>query len=85
MVILKLVPSEYAPVAVNCWVCPTVMLGFVGDTEMDNRVAAVTVRLVVPKILPAKALMVTVPGERGVTRPLLLTITTAVFEECQVT
>jgi hypothetical protein len=48
LVISKLVPSLYAPEAANCWVSPTGMLGLGGVTDMDNRVASVTLRVVVP-------------------------------------
>ncbi len=36
-----LVPSEYIPVALNCWVVPIAMDGLVGVTSMDARVAGV--------------------------------------------
>jgi hypothetical protein len=85
VVILKLVPSEYAPVAVNCWVTPTGMLGLAGVTDIDERVAEVTVRVVLPEILPEMAVMVAVPAEKAVARPPLLTVATNVFDELQVT
>jgi hypothetical protein len=85
VVILKLVPSEYAPVAVNCWVTPAGMLGLAGVTDMEDKVAEVTVRGVLPEILPEMAVMVAVPAEKAVARPLLLTVTTNVFDELQVT
>ena len=85
VVILKLVPSEYAPVAVNCWVTPAGMLGLAGVTDMEDKVAEVTVRVVLPEILPEMAVMVAVPAEEAVARPLLLTVTTNVFDELQVT
>ena len=85
VVILKLVPSEYAPVAVNCWVTPAGMLGLAGVTDMEDKVAEVTVRVVLPEILPEMAVMVAVPAEKAVARPLLLTVTTNVFDELQVT
>ena len=84
-VISKLVPSEKAPVAVNCWVTPTGMLGFAGVTEMDDRVAELPVRVVLPEIVPEEAVMVAVPVARTVARPVLLIVTTAGFEETQVT
>src|SRR5205809_479805 len=40
--------SEYVPVAVNCFVNPSAMLGFVGVTEIDTRFALVTVNAVFP-------------------------------------
>src|SRR4051794_20418354 len=36
------VPLEYVPVAVNCWVVPAAMDGLAGVTAMETRVAAVT-------------------------------------------
>jgi hypothetical protein len=49
MVILWLVPSEYVPVAANCWVTPTGMLGLAGVTDMEDRAAELTVRIVLPE------------------------------------
>jgi hypothetical protein len=50
-----LVPSEYMPEAENCWVSPAGMLGFTGARNKENRVAAVTVRVVAPAIVPEVA------------------------------
>ena len=47
VVISKLVPSEYMPKAVNCWVSPTGILGLIGVTDMEDRAPAVTVRIAV--------------------------------------
>jgi len=84
-VISKLVPSEKAPVAVNCWVTPTGRLGFAGVTEMDDRVAEVPVTVVLPATAPDEAVIVAVPAARMVAKPVLLIVTTAGFEETQVT
>ena len=46
--ISMLVPSEYEPVAANCWVLPAGTLGLSGVTTIQDRVAAVTVRAVFP-------------------------------------
>jgi len=76
------------PVAVNCWVIPEGMLGIVrlaGVTDMEERVAEVTVKAVLPKILPEVAVMVELPAATAVARPVLLTIATEVFNERQVT
>jgi len=76
------------PVAVNCWVIPEGMLGIVrlaGVTDMEERVAEFTVRVVLPEIVPEVAVMVAVPAATAVARPLLLTIATDVFNERQVT
>jgi hypothetical protein len=37
--------------AVNCWVVPWAMLGFVGVTDMEVRLAEVTVRVVFPEMV----------------------------------
>jgi hypothetical protein len=89
----KLVPSAYAPVAVNCRVIPTGILGFAGVTDMEDRDAETTVRNVLPtegsveKLLGMVevAVMVTTPGETAVARPLMLTVATDGSDELQVT
>ena len=85
VVMSRLVPSEYMPVAVNCLVLRIGMIGVVGVTEIEDRVAEVTVGVVLPEILPAVAVMFEVPVARAVTRPLLLTVATDVLDELQVT
>jgi hypothetical protein len=85
VVISKLVVSEYVPVAVNCGVVPTSMLGFAGVTARDNRVAEFTVRVVLPEILPEVAVMVVVPIETAMAWPLLSIVATDVSDELQVT
>ena len=52
------------------------MLGFVGVTNMEDRVAEVTVTVVLPEILPVVAVMVAVPTATPVARPLLFTVAT---------
>jgi len=73
------------PVAVNCLVLPTGRLGLAGVTAMEDRVARVTVRVVLPEIAPEVAVMVEVPAATAVARPLLLTVATDVLDELQVT
>jgi hypothetical protein len=80
-----LVPSEYIPRAVNCRGSCSAMLGLAGVTAMEDRVAGVTVRVVLPEILPEVAVMVAVAAARAVARPLPLTVATKVFDEVQVT
>jgi len=77
--------SEYVPVAVNCWVFPAGTLGLAGVTAIEDKVAAVTVRVVCPEILPEVALMVEVPAALAVARPLLTIVATDVVPELQVT
>ena len=84
-VISWVVPSEYVPVAVNCWVTPLGMVGSAGVTAMEDRFAEVTVRVVLPEIVPEVAVMVAVPAAMAVARPLLLTVDTDVSDELQVT
>jgi len=56
-----------------------------GVTDMEDRVAEVAVRVVLPEIIPELAVMVALPAATAVARPLLLTIATDVFDELQVT
>ncbi len=79
------VPSENVPLAVNCWVAATDILGFAGVTEMEDRVAVLTVRTVLPETVPEVAVMVELPAPMTVARPLLLMVATDVVEEFQVT
>lgn len=75
--------------AVNCCEVPTAMLGLVGVTEMDTRVAGVTVRLVEPDMLPDVALIVVVPTAAEVAFPsdpgMLLMAATEAAEELHIT
>ena len=77
------------PVAVNCLVMPSAMLGFVGDTWIETSVAEVTVSKVPPETPSAVAVMVVEPAPAAVARPLdpamLLTGATEVDDELQVT
>jgi hypothetical protein len=66
-------------------VAPAGILGLAGVTDMEERVAEVAVRVVLPEIIPELAVMVALPAATAVARPLLLTIATAVFDELQVT
>jgi hypothetical protein len=85
VVIFWLVPLEYVPEAVNCSVNPAGTLGLAGVTDMEDRVAEVTVRVVFPETLPKVAVMVVVPTETPVARPLLFTIAADVLDEVQAT
>ena len=86
VVVSWLVPSENPPAAINCWTAPTGVLGLAGFKVMEDRVAEVTVRVVLPEILPEVAVMIAVPDELGVAvaRPLVPTVTDG-FDEVQVT
>jgi len=81
-----LVPSEYAPVAVNCIKTPAGLFRLAGVIDMEDKVAEVTVKVVLPEILPEVAVMAVTPTETAVARPVLATTVAAdVFEELQVT
>lgn len=84
-VISSVVPSEYVPMAMNCRLTPTGMLGAAGVTAMEDRVAAVPVRVVFPEILPWVAVMVAAPTVTVVARPVLLMVATDVLDERQMT
>jgi hypothetical protein len=84
-VISWVVESEYVPVAVNCWVAPAAMLAVAGVTAIEDRVAAVTVRVADPDLPLKVAVMVAEPAALAVARPLLLTVAVVVLEELQVT
>jgi len=73
------------PVAANCWVSCRDTFESVGVTDIEDRVAEVTVRVVFPEILPKVAVMVVAPAAMAVARPLLLTVATDGFDEFQVT
>jgi len=81
-------PSEYVPVAVNCWVVPKGMEGLVGATVIETSCAdARTVRLAVPLIVPTAAVMVVVPAPAPVATPWLpeasLIVATLAAEDVQ--
>jgi len=94
VVISWLVPSEYVPVAANCWVTcwlPSAvstligMLGFAGVIAMEDRIAGFTVRVALPEILPEVAVMVAVPSATPLARPLLSIVATDGPNELQAT
>ena len=55
------VPFVYLPVAVNCLVRPFAMDGAFGVTPMNTSAIGVTVKMVVPEIVPETAMIVDVP------------------------
>jgi len=79
---LCVVPLEYVPVAVNCWVFPNATEGNGGVTEIETSTGAVTVNVADPVIVPDFALMVAVPCATLVARPAL-TVATPTFDELQ--
>jgi hypothetical protein len=85
VVISWFVPSEYVPEAESCLVFPAGMLGLAGVTDMEDRIAGVTVRIVFPGIFPKVAVMVVVPVAPAVASPLRLTDAIEVLDELQMT
>ncbi len=83
--VVKVVVSEYVPVAVNFWGTPTGILGLAGVTAREIRVAEFTVRVVLPEILPRVAVMVAVPMETATARPVLSILATVISDEVQLT
>ena len=81
--------SEYVPVAPNCRVVLRAIEGPLGDTAIDDNVAAVTVSCAVPIVAPSVAEMVVAPGFTLVATPLepavLLMVAAAVLDEVHVT
>lgn len=82
-------PSVYVPVAVNCLVVPSAMLGLVGVIAMETSVAGVTVSVAVPETLPDVAVIVVEPAATDVTFPLepaaLLMAATAAVDDFHIT
>ena len=77
------------PVAVNCLVVPSAMLGLAGVTEIEDSVAEVTVSVVVFTTAPNRAVIAAEPAATEVARPLepaeLLITAIVVSDELQVT
>ena len=83
-------PSEYVPVAVNCCVMPSgVIVTPPLVTAIDNKVALLTLNVVLPDTPFKVAVIILVPAVIGVTRPLLptalLIVAVAVVPELHVT
>ena len=76
-----------AIVAANCWVPPIRIEAVVGDTLTPVTRIGLTVMTEVAVKLPSAVVtvMVPVPTDTPVTRPVELTVATAVFELLQVT
>jgi len=76
-------PSEYVPVAKNCWMAPT---GMDGTTATDDKLAEVTVSTVFPEKFPDVAVMIVGPTATAVARPVLRpTVATDGLDEFQLT
>ena len=79
--------SENFPVAVNCWVDPTLIVGDWGEIEIETRVAdEPTVSVVDPWTVPRLALMDVDPFATAVARPVCRpTVATVLVAEIQLT
>ena len=69
----------------NCLVRPLAILGFTGVTVIKLKVAAVTVSVVLPDLLPDVAVMTDVPAVTPVARPPGFIVATEMVTEDQVT
>ena len=77
--------SLYVPVAVNCCVLPAATDGSAGVTAMDTSVAAVTVSVVLPTMLPLVAEIVLVPAFSADAKPALVIVAVVSVPEAHVT
>jgi len=77
------------PVAVNCFVVPSGIVEFSGDTVIETSAAVLTVRVVEPVTEPRVAVIVVCPVPALVANPLvpaeLLIVATAALLELQFT
>lgn len=71
--------------AINCWVVPAAMRGLMGATEIELRVAELTVRVMLAEMPPEVAVMYAVPALTLAASPVALTDAIARFEELQPT
>ena len=79
------VPLVKVPVAVNCCVAPAAIDGLAGVTATETSVAAVTVKVVDPEMLPDAALIEEVPTATPVASPPAVTVAVAGVAELHVT
>jgi len=77
--------SEKTPVAENCCVAPLATAALAGVTKMDCKVAAVTVSVVLPLIIPEVAVMLEEPTLAPVAKPVVLIVATALDADAQAT
>jgi hypothetical protein len=74
------VPSDVVAVAVNCTVVPCGVLEFVGFNAIEVTCPSEIVTVVDPLIVPDAAVIVAVPVETPVTRPVVLILATVESE-----
>jgi hypothetical protein len=79
------VPSEYEPIAVNWLVWSTGIDRSADVTAIDCRVAAVTVSLVLPEMLPEVAKIMDEPAPMLVASPFTSTVAVEVVSDDQIT
>ncbi len=79
------VPSEYVPVAVNCWERPFAMDAVPGATAMESSAAGLTVSEAIAEIYPCAAEIEAAPCAKPVANPEELTEAAPAFEVAQVT
>jgi hypothetical protein len=79
------VPSVKVPVAVNCSVRPSAMLGLAGVRAIDVRTAGLTVKVVAALIEPSVAVMVVEPVASAWATPALEMVATEAFADAQTT
>jgi hypothetical protein len=82
---VAVLPSLNVPVALNLMEVPRAIRGFAGLMLMETRRAVETVSPVDPLIAPKSALIVLLPVATLVSRPWLLMVAAAGFEEVQTT
>ena len=84
-----LLPSEKLPIAVNCCASPSATVGLTGVIAIAVADAELTVRVVLPLIEPSVAIIVVLPEDTAVARPMvgavLLMVATEVAEDAQPT
>src|SRR5438105_2847118 len=77
-------PSLKVPVAVNCWLLPTMMVAPLGVTAIATR-AGVTLKLAAPRIESNAAVIFDWPAATPVAKPPLVIVAMFFAEEFQVT
>ncbi|MCU1311940.1 MAG: hypothetical protein JWO20_3065 [Candidatus Angelobacter sp.] len=83
-VALLVVLSDKVAVAVNCWVCPTVSVAFVGEIAILVITCVLTVSVVEPVTPPLVAEIEVVPVATAVASPELSIVAALGEEELQV-
>lgn len=76
--------SEYVAVTVNCCVPAICKRGLIGVMAIDNKVAGVTVSVVLPLMLPKDAVMTEVPAVTPVASAPAVMVATAGVADVQV-